>query len=330
MTHWLIGAYGADMDGTSLGISLMTSRADGSLEYAGLVAEVQSPTFLAQSGDHVYAAAEGSERVVAFRRAGTALEFDSEAPSGGVWPCQLEFIDGAVVASNYSTGGLGVVSLGADGSVGELLQVLEGEGSGPHKEQDGPHAHASFRLDATTLLSADLGADRILIHEIDGANVRRTGEVVLAGGTGPRDIARHPSGLIYVLGEHGRVLIVFEFVDGMLVPVSSTPLPGAQPTDQAAAIAFGAGGCYVYAGLRGSNLISVLRASDDGRELEPVGSVSTEGQWPRHLVVDADVLHVANEHSHTIASFRLADDGMPSLIGSPTTVASPTYLLPIA
>lgn len=329
MADWFVGAYGADMNGTSAGIALMTSRADGSLEYARLVAEVQSPTFLAEHGGHVYVAAEGSHRVVSFARDGVTLTLDGDAPSGGVWPCQLEFIDGAVIAANYKSGDLGVVSLRSDGSVDDLKQLLAGEGSGPLAAQDGPHAHASFRVDATTVLSADLGADRILIHEIDGVGLRRTGEVALPPGTGPRDIARHSSGLIYVLGEHGRVVLVFEWIDGILEPVSSAALPGAGPTDQAAAIAFGDGGRFVYAGLRGSNRVAVLRASDDGRELEPVGSVSTEGDWPRHLVIDGDVLHVANQLSNSIASFRLGGDGMPVLIAPPTAIASPTYLLPV-
>lgn len=330
MTRWLIGAYGTDMDGASEGIAVMTSRADGSLAYGELLARVQSPTFLAERNGHIYAAAEGSHRVVSYKRVGAVLVLDGDVPSGGMWPCQLEFIDGGMIASNYRDGTLGVIGLTADGVPSALEQLLTHEGSGPHEAQDGAHAHASLRLDERIVLSADLGADRILVHVIEGVGLRRTGEVALPPGTGPRDLARHPSGLVYVLGELGNTITVFEWLHGMLAPVSSLGLPGALPGDQAAAIAFGAGGRYVYAALRGSNRVSVLRASDDGRQLEPVGSVSTEGDWPRHLVVDGDVLHVANQLSSTLASFRLGADGIPVLIAEPTPVASPTYLLPIA
>ena len=115
----------------------------------------------------------------------------------------------------------------------------------------------------------------------------------------------------------------------MPVLAASVALPGREPGDQAAAIGFSSDGRSVYAGLRGSNQISVLRASDDGRTLTPVGSVSTAGDWPRHLAVDGDVLHVANQLSNTVASFRLGADGMPVLIADPTPVASPTYLLQV-
>ncbi len=330
MTMWLIGAYGADMDGDSEGISLMASRSDGSLDYVRLVATVQSPTFLTEGNGHIYATAEGSRRVLSYERGDDfALVVDGDVDSGGGWPCHIEFIEGGLVVANYEGGELGVVSLAAGGA-SELVQTLEGSGSGPHEAQDGPHAHASFRVDESTVLSADLGADRILIHTIEGVGLRRTGEVVMPPGTGPRDIVRHPSGLIYVLGEHGKSIHVFEWTAGRLEFVTSIELPGASPTDQAAAIGFGQGGRFIYAGLRGSNRVSVVRASDDGRELTAVGSVSTEGDWPRHLAVDGDVLHVANQLSSTVASFRLSDDGMPVLIAPPTPVASPTYLLPVS
>lgn len=329
MTAWLIGAYGADMEGSAEGISLMRSRPDGSLQSVRVVAEVQSPTFLAGRQGHVYAALEGAHRVVSYRLDGERLTRDGDAASGGNWPCHLEFLDSALVASNYQTGELGVVGLTRTGAVDALQQSLPSEGSGPHPAQDGPHAHSSLRLNETTLLSAELGADQIFVHQIDGAVLRRTAEIALPPGTGPRDIARHPSGLIYVLGEHGNSVHVFDWVDETLVPVSAVALPGAQSSDQAATLAFSAGGRFVYAGLRGSNRVAVLRVGPGGRELTPVGFCSTVGDWPRHLVVEGSILHVANQRSNSVSSFRLGDTGMPVPIATPTVVASPTFLLPV-
>ena len=321
-TKWWIGSYGSDMDGTSEGISLAQSRPDGSLELVGLAASILSPTFIASRGNTLYAAAEGLGRIEAYRIVGDTLESIGGVSSGGGYPCQLEFIEGGLVAANYEGGELGVISNDL-----VLEQVVPSHGSGPHPEQAGPHAHRAFRLNETTLLSADLGADRVFVHSIEGGRITRTGEAVLPPGTGPRDIELHPSGLIYVLGEHGRDLHVFEWLDEELVPVTSAALPGALENDQAAAVRFGADGRFVYAGLRGSNLIAVLEASDDGRTLTPVASVSTAGDWPRNLIVDGDLLHVANQRSNTIASFRLGSDGIPVLIAEPTPFASPTYLL---
>lgn len=325
--QWWLGAYGADMKGGAEGISLLTSRDDGSLELVRVSAQVLSPTFVITRGDHLYATAEGTGHVHSYRIDGEHLVEDGVVRSGGGYPCQLEFLDRAVVASNYEGGELGVISLTDAGAVDALTQVLTSTGSGPHEAQAGPHAHASFRLDATTLLSADLGADRILIHRIDGDSVTRSGELVLPPGTGPRDISRHASGLLLVLGEHGRDLHVLEWTGAALEIVTRLPLPGAGEADQAAAIAFGPGG-FVYAGLRGTNQIAVAHISEDGRTLTPVGSVSTEGDWPRNLVVDGGLLHVCNQLSSTVASFRLGSDGMPVLIAPPTPLPSPTFLAP--
>ncbi len=323
---WWVGGYGADMDGTALGIGVMIERPDGGLDYSHVAAPMLSPTFLARRGDHLYAAAEGEGRVQSFLVAGGTLTTDGVSPSGGGWPCHLEFADNGIVVSNYETGELALISLTARGAVAEMVQTIPGSGSGPHKEQDGPHAHAALRLDEHTILSADLGADRLLIHAFENGRLERTGEVVLPSGTGPRDLARHPSGLVYVLGEHGQNLFAFSWSHARLEQVAELSLPGAASDDQAAAIGFGPQG-YVYCGLRGTNRVSVMHASADGRAVEPVGSVSSGGEWPRHLTVDGDRLHVSNQGSNQVASFRIGDDGIPVLIGEPTRVPSPTFLL---
>lgn len=328
VTRWWVGAYGADMGGTATGIATLRSRPDGSLEYEGVV-EVASPSYLLHHGDHLYAALEREGAVESFWVDDGALVSDGRVTSGGGWPCHLAPTEYGVIVANYLDGNLGVLVLG-DGFVSTTITVPPAPGSGPRPEQDGPHAHASFFLDNDTQLSLDLGTDRIHIHRVSGDMVQRTASVVLAAGTGPRDIARHPSGLLYVLGELSGALLVFEWVGGELREVASLPLPGMVEGDHASGISFGPRGRFVYVGLRGSHRIAVLRASDDGRNLEAVGWVSSEGEWPRHHATDGDILHVANQLSNGVASFRLGADGMPTLIAEPTEVPSPTFLLAVA
>jgi 6-phosphogluconolactonase (cycloisomerase 2 family) len=323
---WWVGGYGPDMNGTGSGIYSARTAPNGALELVGLAVEVESPSFLVGRGDHVYAALEGAGRVESFRRSDDALVRDGGAESGGKWPCHLAFAGGGLVAANYFNGSLGVVTLDAAGAVAGLAQVVQHEGSGPRPEQGGPHTHASFAVADAALLSLDLGADRIDVHTVGDVRLEPHSFVALAAGTGPRDIARHASGLLYVLGELGGELLVFEWRDAGLRAVASAGLPGFVEGDHAAGISFGPGG-FVYVGLRGSQRISVLHAAADGASIEQVGWVSSEGDWPRHQVIDGDVLHVANEHSSSIASFRLGADGMPVLIADPTAVTSPSYLL---
>jgi 6-phosphogluconolactonase len=319
VSFWFLGAYGTDMRGSAPGISVLTSRTDGSLELvAGAGVALASPAFLAADGETVYAALEGDGKVVALDRNGTVLTVRSTGESGGTWPCHIGVYGQSVVVANYFEGNVGVL----DASLAET-RSLPGVGSGPHAAQDGPHAHSSIEVVPGTVLVADLGADRLRVFALP--DFVEQAAVELPAGFAPRDLLLHPSGVLYVLGEHSRQVLVCRWVDGALDILETVDLPGALPTDQSAALGLGDG--FLYAGLRGSNQIAVLSVGANGTGLAPVASVASEGNWPRHLVVDDGVLHVANQESGDIASFALGADGIPVLIAPPTPVPSPTYLL---
>lgn len=321
MSKWFIGGYGADMNGSAPGIVQLHSRDDGSLAPdESFSLPFVSPSFLAATRETLYAALEGTGEIVAIDRETHAVV--GRAPSGGTWPCHIGVYDDTLIVANYFDGSLGVLQR----EPLALGTALGATGSGPHAAQDGPHAHASIEVEPGVIVSADLGADRLLVHALTEGELVRTGEFELPAGTGPRDLAVHPSGLLYVLGEHSRTVLAIDWRGGELVFVDSIAVPGAEPTDQAAGLVISEAG-FVYTLLRGSNRIGVIHASADGRELESTGSVLSEGDWPRHLALEGRVLHVANQLSSTVASFALGDDGIPALIAPPTAVASPTYLL---
>jgi len=323
VSNWFIGGYGADMNGSAPGIVQLHSREDGSLAVdEGFSLPFVSPAFLAATHDTLFAALEGEGQIVAIdRETHTVI---GRAASGGVWPCHIGIYGDTLVVANYFTGSLGVL-------VREPLALgtaIGSEGSGPHAAQDGPHAHASIEVEPGVIVTADLGADLLLVHTLADGELVRTGSFALPAGTGPRDLALHPSGLLYVLGEHSRTLLVLDWRAGELQFVDSIAVPGAEPTDQGAGLVISDAG-VIYTLLRGSNRIAVIGASADGRELAGIGSVSSEGDWPRHLALDGRVLHVANQQSNSVASFAIGDDGIPALIAPPTAVASPTYLLQV-
>jgi len=316
-----VGAYTADMGGTAVGIAALGSLPDGSLEYLGLAATADSPAYLAAHGDLVYAAAEAAGRIEVYRRGdGFALERVAAADAGGTAPCHVARYGDTVVAACYVDGNLGVL----DAEPLALAQVLQSDGSGPHPAQDGSHAHATFALDASTILSADLGSDDIHVHAVDAGRLTRTGSVRLPAATGPRDFLRHPSGLVFVLGELGLTITA---LNDRLAIVATVALAGGEPGDHAAALSTSADGRFVYAGLRGSNRISIVAV--EGATLRPVGFVDAEGDWPRHHLVDGDLMHVAHERSSSVASFRIPQNGIPELISAPIRVPSPIFLLKV-
>lgn len=323
---WLVGGFGPDMECESEGISVMRSRADGSLEFSHVAASVLSASFLVVAGDAVYSTLEGSGEIAAFRRDGETLSDATTTSSGGQYPCHLTVRDSVIVAANYGTGTLGVIERTAHSSALDARYVQETAGTGPRPQQEGPHAHSSLFVDESTLLSLDLGADRIRIFEYSDFTLNQVDEVVLPAGFGPRDIVARPGNLFYVLGELGLGFLVFEWRDRELHQLCAIALPGAVEGDHASAIAISADGRHAYVGVRRSNLIAVLTIAEDGRSVAPLTAVSCEGDWPRHIVMDDNILHVSNQFSHSVASFRIDDNGIPKLIAPPTRVLSPTYL----
>jgi 6-phosphogluconolactonase len=308
VSEWLVGAYGPDMEGSARGIARLRSTADGSLEPVdGFLIEAPSPAFLARTPQRVLAALEGEAAV---------LEIGAQQwPSGGTWPCHIGVYGETVVVANYFEGNLGLRS-------GQVVAPLPG--SGPHEAQNGPHAHCTVEIAAGVILSADLGTDHIGIHSLVDGVLTRTGSHALRPGTGPRDLLVNGS-LLYILGEHSGTIVVAEWIDDALVLRDEVPLAGADDGDQAAGLVLANG--FLYALLRGSNRLATLRVSDDGRQVDGLGSVPTGGDWPRHLALDGGFLHVANQRSSTVTTFRIGGGGFPVAVGKPCVTPSPTYLL---
>ena len=328
ITHVRVGGYTTTMGGDALGIGLLRWHHDG----AGLevldTTPTSSPSFLAAGFNGVLYATDEAGRIEAFRP-GPRLTLQplGGQPTSGGFPCHVSVTRDRLFVSNYLDGSIDVFSLTVDGRVDLLIQTLPSEGSGPNPVQQGPHAHSTL-LRGSTLLSADLGADRVHVHALMHGQLVRTASVALPPGTGPRDLIAlagrtillgELDGGLFALDERGRITATGS--------VSSDWLEG----DHAAGFAIDTAGRFGYTGLRGSNRIAVFRAAD----LSPVATVSSGGDWPRHLCVinagdTGDVLLVANQLSSTVAAFGLdPNTGIPFPLGSPVNVASPTFLLPV-
>jgi 6-phosphogluconolactonase len=323
-----VGGYTDDMTGTAEGIGLLLVAEDGSLENHGLAVAADSPSYLASSGDTIYAAGEAARVVSAYRVAGNELHFLGLQNTAGETPCAVGVLGNraALAVACYGDGTVDVHPLSADGALQKTAQSLRGVGKSSLINQTGPHAHSVLQVDATTVLTTDLGTDHVHIHSIDGDLLTRTGSLKFPSASGPRDLFLHPSGRIWVLAELSHEIFVLEREGDGFAIRGSVDLPGAAEGDHAAALALSEDGRFAYAGLRGSDLVSVLAVSDDGATLTPVGSVWSGGGWPRHLVIDGAYLRVANQLTNVVATFTLGADGLP-VQHSTLAVPSPTYLL---
>lgn len=332
------GCYSADLEGRGVGIGVLRRRDDGTLHYLGTALHASSPSALVQHpllGDVLYATLEGSERLEAFRRTGElTLESLGSQPAPGPFPCHGSVArDGKTLfTASYGSGALGLSPLSEDGSLQPLGRVLHFKGNGPRPAQGGAHGHTAMVLDQSTLINIDLGTDEVRLFEIVQGDLRSLHTLRLPRGSGPRDLLVHPSGFLYVLTELSNEVFVLNLLRerAQLSIVGSTPLVDGSALDasKAAVISVSGDGNYVYAGVRGANVIATLSVREGGRRLERIAAVSTRGDWPRHHIVDGQFLYVCNQLSDTVASFTLnARTGVPEPLGEPEHVPSPTFLL---
>ncbi|GAA3340611.1 lactonase family protein [Curtobacterium pusillum] len=351
----LVGSYTATGGGNATGISMIAGGAADASADVRTVAVIDDPSFLAVSGDRVYAVSETVDgSVSAFRRAGSALEHLWDAPSGGDAPCHVQ-VDpsGTLVVTNYVSGTVTAVSLAAaeshsasvlasDGVVGThgsddrvnvpdsavVTEVLP-DVSGPVQDrQEGPHAHQSIATPDGTVLVADLGGDALHEFRITGAPaIERVRVHHLAPGVGPRHLAWYDGDLI-VAGElDGRVHRLRRDESGSLVVVASAAtFDGEVGGSLLSHVEVDEAG-RVYVAVRGRDLVVVLDASDGGLTL--VGSASSGGVWPRHFARVPGFVLVANQLSDAIAVLPVGDDGVPGEAVAQIPVGTPTCVVPV-
>ena len=191
-------------------------------------------------------------------------------------------------------------------------------------------AHAAVFLPDGRALTTDLGFDLVRVWRAAPGRMVPDHDVTLPRGSGPRHLVVHPSGFVYVLTEHSAEVYVLGAdragrwsVRGS-VPAAALTLPD----DAGAELAASHDRAFLYAGLRGSDTIAVLRVVGDGSSLEPVALAESGVTWPRHHLVVRDTLLVAGQRSDDVVSLSLdIRTGVPSKVRQRASVPSPTRLL---
>ncbi|MBX7443898.1 MULTISPECIES: beta-propeller fold lactonase family protein [unclassified Arthrobacter] len=335
-----IGTYTPDGGGRAEGIGAVRAHQDGRLEWLGTATKAQSPSFLAvhPTLPVVYAAAEQRRKVQAYRRTGeSGLEPFGEPQQAGDATCHVAVDPGArfLAATCWGDGQVLLYELDADG--GMTGRFPAAPSVDPHAglapgEPRQSRAHASLMLQDGRIMTTDLGHDTLRIWNYEpGAGLVADHEVVLPYGSGPRHMVEHPNGNVFVLSEYSVEVFVVRPEAGTYELVFRGPATagGSQDGDSAAEICLGPHHGFAYAGVRGSNIISVLEVAADGTELIPVKDFNSGGNWPRHHLVRGNWLHVAHERSDNIATFALDPaTGLPGPVLHNLRTPSPTALIP--
>jgi 6-phosphogluconolactonase len=226
--RFAIGCY--TPDGPAPGVHLAERSASGDWRVVASAA-ASNPSFVARSGDLLFAVGEDeSGSVASFRIVGDAIEQLDSVEHGEAYPCHVavDAASGVLLIANYGAGSVTAVPFDAAGTFGRPSTLTLPARTGPVADrQEAPHAHQVVPTPWGTHFVSDLGGDAIheLVVEPVGADAatpapRITRTIDLAPGTGPRHMLVR-DGLLHVVGELDGLLHTFE-VDAATVRATGT------------------------------------------------------------------------------------------------------------
>jgi 6-phosphogluconolactonase len=319
----------------------------GELTQVSVATGIKNPSFVAldPSNEHLYAVGEvsnfdGSGGITAFsvnKDTGVLTQINQQS-TGGPGPCHLmvDSTDSLVIVTNYSGGSVAALPINDDGSVGELADFIQHEGSSINKQrQEQAHAH-SVNIDKSNKYAyvCDLGKDQVLTYaiDVDNGKLSLSSTVDEVAGEGPRHFTFHPTNdQVYVLNELGCTITLYDLgLDGSLSPVETVPtLPADWEGENTTAdIHTSPDGAYVYASNRGHHSLVIYSIDQSTGKMTYVGHESTRGETPRNFAItpDGKFLLAENQDSGNIVTFTREDDGTLTATGSEIKVPAPVCM----
>ena len=324
-----------------------------------LMAKLLSPSWLTLSPDHkfLYAVSEvanygpdkhGSVTAFAVDGATGALKKLNTVDSGGAIPCFISVHQSGkfVMIANYTGGSYEVVRLKADGSLGDITDVVKPSGplspATASDTQPGQYAGSSHEGSRGHMIAPgpgpyvvgdDAGRDQIFVWKLDEASGKLNEVSVTKAlpGAAPRHFVFSADGKTqYQLQEQDSRLQVHDFKDGKLTPrgASVSALPaGYQGSNTGSELRIDASGKHLYSGNRTYDGIATFNIGAGGVTL--AGNVHTEGNNPRSLTIDptGKFLYSLNQGANNIVTFRIQANGMPKATGSYLGIGTPAVMV---
>lgn len=261
------------------------------------------------------------------------LSFLNLQPTVGS-PCHntVDASGGYVLSANYGGGSVVVHPINDDGSLGEMSDFRQHEGSSVNpKRQQGPHAH-SINVDPSNRYAfcADLGLDQVIVYDLDLANGKLTdhGAADITPGAGPRHFCVHPSRrTAYVINEISNTIAAFDWDEnaGELAQIQeiSTIPADFDGTTHTADIHISSDGKHLYGSNRGHDSIAIYHIDASSGQLSLLGLQSVPAN-PRNFALSPDgaFLYSGGGADNVIPVFRRGTDGL--LQGTDCRVDTPS------
>lgn len=265
--------------------------------------------------------ADGKGRVSALSyevRSGK-LKFINQRFTLGDNPCHIIINndENQIIVSNYGGGSFSVFPIEKDGSVGEIMQLIEHKGYSVDPErQKQAHVHSAFfNYENDRLFVQDLGLDKIRVYHYlphssaEPLDTKNTIDIKATPGGGPRHIAWSINGkFLYLLQEMSATILTFE-QKGMIwsrIQEIDINKQGFKGKNGAADIKISPDGQYLYATNRGeANVITTFAIDNSSGVLTQLVVQSVLGLMPRNFNItpDGNFLLVANQGSDEVVVF---------------------------
>lgn len=236
--------------------------------------------------------------------------------SQGKDPCyiSIEQTGRFALVANYNGGNAAMLPIQEDGQLGPATDVVQHSGSSVDpKRQTDPFVHSIVPDPANRFaIAADLGADKLVIYEMDLENgkLNKHAEVKVKPGSGPRHSIFHPNGkYLYLLNELNSTLIVYRYhaEAGSLEEIQtlSTVPEGFQGENLCADLHIS--GRYLYASNRKHDSIVWYLIDEDTGRLSYEGEIPSGGKEPRGFTIDPTgrFLLAAHERSDNVVLFKV-------------------------
>ncbi len=218
--------------------------------------------------------------------------------------------------ANFADGSVSFFRLDGAGHITGELQHIRHQGSGPHPvRQKGPHAHSVIFDGAGHALVPDLGMDRLVCYDVQGADAQPDAahSVQLSPGSGPRFGEFSPDHRhFYLINELASSVTHFTCHQGNMQECETvSTLPEDFVGENICSdLHIAPDGRTLYASNRGHDSLAVYRVGADGG-LTLLQRISCHGRTPRNFAVTPDgrSLLAGNQDSDTIAVFDVVEDG---------------------
>lgn len=298
------------------------------LQNLTLLAKESNPTYVAESKDGIIYAVYDQERmggIAAYRPDGDGkYKLINKVLETGAPVCYVGFDEDRqlIYGANYHKGELNTYTVLEDKGVGPATSFYHHDKTGPHPNQDAPHIHYTNLTPDGRLIVCDLGTDQVYIYDVEPNGLLSTRSIYKAQpGTGPRHVVFNPNGkYVYLVGKLDCSVSVLEYKDtGDLVFVDKyyTKPDDWHEFNSAAAIRFNEKTNTLYVSNRGHDSIAVFKVTEDGRKLELIQRIHTEGHFPRDFNIDpsGQFLVVGHQFSDNLSLFEInEDDGTLTLL----------------